>query len=198
MAQRLRGRSGYDKELPFMPTIHRDRMEEPYHRLKPARIFTCSMGDLFDPLVPRDWIEDIFQVMDGCSRHTFQLLTKRYYGLLSFHYPQNLWLGVTQDCLSTDPDAIRALKLTDARVKFVSFEPLLGPMPRDDGADVSMLLYGIDWVIIGAQTGIGAKQPRKEWIASILLEASEYEIPIFVKNNVHWIGERPQDYPKEI
>lgn len=187
MAERLRGRYGYPEKEPFFPMIHRDRVEEPYSRRKAAKIFTCSMGELFDPAVPEQWIDDIFQVMNDCPQHIFQLLTKRYYRLSQFSYPENLWLGVSQDCMTTDPDAIRALKQTDARVKFVSFEPLLGPIEND-------AFYGLDWIVIGAQTGARAVAAKREWVEEIIDEAHYWGIPIFLKDNLQW-REQIREWP---
>jgi len=180
MAYRLRGRYGYDQDDPFLPTIHTNRIEEPYRRRKPSKIFTCPMGELFDPHIPTAWVEEVLRVMDDCARHTFQLLTKRYYSLLSFDYPDNLWLGVSQDCKTTDLDAIRALKLTNARVKFVSFEPLLGPLPEEE----TDLFYRLDWIIVGAQTGPRAVTPEREWVEEIIHEARIWDVPIFLKDNL--------------
>lgn len=148
------------------------------------------MGELFDPEIPREWIERVFEVMDGCGHLTFQLLTKRYYDLLKHEYPDNLWLGVSQDGKTTDPDLIRALLLTDARVKFVSFEPLLGPMPKID-------LYGIDWVIIGAQTGPKSIPPIREWVSEVIREARSWDVPIFLKDNLIMKGYIPiREWPE--
>lgn len=183
MAFRLRGRYGYPEDYPFAVTFHKDRLDEPYSRRKPARIFTCSMGEMFDHLVPRNWLEQIFEIMENTQRHVYQVLTKRYYDLTAHDYPENLWLGVSQDNKTTDTDAIRALLASKVRVKFISFEPLLGPLP-DDIANEG--LYGIDWVIIGAQTGHGAVKPDPEWVEQIISEASYFDIPIFLKNNLSW------------
>lgn len=188
MAYRLKGRCGYPEDDPFRPTFHRDRLEEPYHRRKPVKIFTVSMGEFFDHEVPIEWREEVLDVISNCRHLTFQILTKRYYNLHTYDYPSNLWLGVSQDCKTTDPDAIRALWLTDARTKFVSFEPLLGPRPDVD-------LHGIDWVIIGAQTGPGAKPPKPEWVQAIIHEARDWNIPVFLKNNLNW-PEKIQEFPE--
>ena len=191
MAQRLRGRSGYSNFMPFFPTYHRNRLDEPYNK-KPAKIFTCSMGDIFDPHVEEDWIEDVFNVMKDCFNHTFQILTKRYYRLLQFNYPENLWLGVSQDGVGTDTDAILALQLTDAKTKFISFEPL---NERID-LDFEKYFRDIDWIIIGSQTGRYAAQPDTEWVELLLEGARVYDIPVFMKNNLEWEDKR-QEFPKE-
>jgi len=195
MAERLRGRYGYDAEYPFSVTIHRERLEEPYRRRKPSKIFTCSMGELFDPQVPYEWIEDIFQVMGDCPRHIFQLLTKRHYRMVArLEYPENLWLGVSQDCKTTDPDAIYAVKLTDAKVKFVSFEPLLGPLPDYLEYD---LFHGLDWLIVGAQTGPRAAPPKREWVEEIIHEARIWGVPVFLKDNLIMQGYEPiREWPE--
>jgi len=190
MAQRLKGRSGYSKYMPFFPRFHPERLQEPYDLGKASKIFTCSMGDLFDPNITEDEISEVFNVMKDNWRHTFQLLTKRFYRLLRFSYPSNLWLGVSQDGISTDTDAILALQLTDAKVKFISFEPLNGYID----VDYEDYFDGIDWVIIGGQTGRHAAQPDSDWIERILQGAKLYDIPVFMKNNLDW-EDRRQEYP---
>jgi len=197
MAYRLKGRSGYSEVEPFYPTFHSDRLLEPYELKKPAKIFVCSMGELFGPEIPEIWQAHIMTTVFHCPQHQFLVLTKcpeniPRYEEAEAYWPSNLWLGVSVDGVANGQQLIDDLFDADfPHHKFVSFEPLIGKV-KDLSLDT-----GIDWVIIGAQTGIGAKQPRKEWIHSILLEASEYEVPVFVKDNVHWIGERPQDWPKE-
>lgn len=193
MAYRLRGRCGYRQDDPFTPTMHRERMTQPYDLGRPAKIFTCSMGELFDPEVPREWIADVLQIMENCPRHTFQLLTKRYYDLCKHDFPSNLWLGVSYDGKYTEPDLIRGLLATNAETKFISFEPLLGPMPELGKYG----LHGIDWIIIGAQTGAKAVIPKREWVEEIIAEASDWKIPVFLKDNLIMQGYIPiREWPE--
>jgi protein gp37 len=195
MAHRLKGRCGYSLDKPFKPTFHGDRILQPLQLKKPSKIFTVSMGEFFDPDVPDLWRDLVFRVIREAQQHTFQILTKRpelipYY---EYELPSNIWLGVSQDGTTSDTYwAIEEIFQTSAKVRFVSFEPLLGPVEFD--AEL------VDWIIIGAQTGPRAKQPRREWIHDILLQASEYDVPVFVKDNIDWKGStpRPQEFPKEM
>ena len=159
---------------------------------KPSMIFTVSMGEFFDPKVPDLWRDLIFRVILEAEQHTFQILTKQTIPYeMEYEVPSNLWLGVSLDGKTTDTDwALEELLMSYAPLRFVSFEPLLGPVEFDASL--------VDWIIIGAQTGPGAQQPRREWIHDILLEASVHDVPIFVKNNVYWKGNtpRPQEWPE--
>ena len=194
MAYRLRGRCGYPQDEPFRPTFHPDRILEPTLLKKPSKIFTCSMGEFFDREVPALWRELVLCVMHH-TPHTYQILTKKplsipVYEEPDLDWPSNLWLGVSVDGVTTTADLINRLDAKEFPfTTFVSFEPLLG---RIDFSEV----YGIpQWVIIGAQTGPNAKPPRKEWIGDILLWATEYDIPVFLKDNLQ-LAMRCQEWPK--
>jgi protein gp37 len=193
MAYRLKGRAGYPKDEPFLPTFHPDRLLEPMGLNKPSRIFTCSMGEIFDPKAPQFWLDLIVRIMWESRQHTFQLLTKqpnRIPHATEEYWPENLWLGVSVDGKTNDTDLINELWESEyPHLTFVSFEPLLGPIKELD-------LSGVQWVIIGAQTGAGAKQPRKEWLEPIISQVSEHDIPLFIKDNLQWVGERPQEFPR--
>jgi len=197
MAQRQRGRNGYPLDEPFSPTLHFDKLIRPDRVKKPVKVFSTSMGDLFDSGVPNVWRYLVFNAMRYNPHHTFIMLTKRvddmvyYFQKRDWDIPENLWLGISQDGLTTQDDDIEWFRTLDnIPRKFVSFEPLLGPICTN--------LYGLDWIIIGAQTGPRAKQPRSEWIHDLLLEASSWDIPVFLKNNVKWEGNtrRPQKWLK--
>jgi len=190
MAYRLRGRYGYPQDDPFAPTFHPDRLHEPSERKKPAKIFTCSMGEMFDPKVEWPWVQEIFFEMVANPRHTFQVLTKQVDRALEHSFPNNCWIGVSQDGRFTDVEDIERLSYSGASVKFVSFEPLLGQIP-----DLDTNLTDIDWVIIGARTGPGAKPPEKEWVEDIINAARNYDIPVFLKDNLHW-HEQVREWPK--
>jgi len=196
MAYRLQGRAGYPKENPFFPCFHPDRLLEPTVVKKPSKIFTCSMGEIFDKEASDVWLQLVLDVIFNCPQHTFQLLTKQPKNIPNWeeaeaHWPSNIWLGVSVDGLTCGQEQIDdLLESSFPYLKFVSFEPLLGPVK-------DIYLEGIQWVIIGAQTGAGAKQPRKEWIESIVSQVTEYDIPVFIKDNLDWFGDRPQEFPKE-
>lgn len=159
----------------FKPTFHRYRLDEPKKRKKPAKIFVCSMADLFGKWVPDEWIEEVLDVIRECPQHTFQLLTKGpTYQLCHFDFPKNAWIGITIDGHYRTIDGFP--NGCNAKVKFVSFEPLLneiGYFPAD-----------ANWFIIGSQTGPNARKPKMEWVQGILEHAKENNIPVFVKDNL--------------
>lgn len=192
MAYRLRGRYGYPQDDPFAVTFHEDRLHEPSQRTKPAKIFTCSMGEMFDPTAKSKWIQDIFFEMMRNPHHTFQVLTKQPGNVLDWEFtiPDNCWLGISQDGKYTDDSMFHYLLNIKAKVKFVSFEPLLGPI-----SDLDPNLTDIDWVIIGAQTGPGAVPPKKEWVEGIIKAARDYDVPVFLKDNLQWRN-KVQEFPR--
>ena len=198
MAYRLKGRYGYPKDKPFTPIFRLDRLLEPYQMKKGQKIFTVSMGDLFDSSIHPIHRDLVLAVMDNCPQHDFIVLTKQIDNAIAYFnenvlYPPNLWLGVSQDGLTTNPRDISKLSENfPHKNTFVSFEPLLGPItvkPR----------LTIKWVIIGAQTGRRPKQPRKEWVQAIGEECFDFDIPLFVKNNIDMSeDERLQEWPKSM
>jgi len=192
MAYRLRGRYGYPQDDPFAVTFHEDRLHEPSQRMKPAKIFTCSMGEMFDPKAEWMWIQRIFTVMRLTPHHTFQVLTKQIQNVLDrdWNIPNNCWLGISVDGKYTDDSMFHYLLNIKAKVKFVSFEPLLGQIP-----DLDPNLTDIDWVIIGAQTGPGAVPPEKEWVEDIIREARIEDVPVFLKDNLYW-HEQVREWPR--
>ena len=135
------------------------------------------MSDLFHKDVPLEFISKIFDVMRRASHHRFQVLTKRSGRLLqlspSLSWPPNVWMGVTvenADCTYR----IDNLRQTPAAIKFISFEPLLGPIP-----DIN--LEGIDWVIVGGESGPGARQMKPQWATDIRDQCIAAGIPFFFK-----------------
>jgi protein gp37 len=187
MATRLKGRSGYDKDTPFKPTFHPQRLGQPISKTKQSMIFTCSMGDFFDIEVKSSWREDIYRVMDKAKWHAYQILTKQKIIEPEFRdkFPKNLWLGVSIDGTSRYwEEPFETLKKSSAVMKFISFEPLLGNFLPDD-------LTGIDWAIIGAQTGIGAKSVNPKIVNRVVELISSYDIPLFVKPNIR--GQIPKN-----
>lgn len=182
MALRLKGRSGYDKENPFKPTFHSERLNQPLQRTKPSMIFTCSMGDFFDFEVKSAWREDVYSVMDKSKWHAYQILTKQPIIEPEFRavFPKNLWLGISIDGTSEYwKEPLETLKNSSATIKFVSFEPILGDDIPDD-------LSKIDWAIIGAQTGIGAKKVNPRIVDKVVDLITSCNIPLFVKPNIRW------------
>ena len=132
MANRLAGRFGYPKDDPFRVTLHPDKLELPYHWLKPRRIFVCSMGDLFHEDVPDSWISDVHWKVQVAKCHTFLVLTKRpermrdYYSrYVSANELLNLWIGVSVENQEMADKRIPILLQIPAAVRFVSVEPML-------------------------------------------------------------------------
>lgn len=140
-------------------------------------IFVNSMSDLFHEGVPLDFIKRVFAVMESCPQHTFQVLTKRpeRAAELAHHLPwsPNIWMGTSVE-LKRYYERIRLLQKIPAHVRFLSCEPLLGPLPR-------MPLKGIHWVIVGGESGPGARLMEGGWVLEIKKQCDEKEVPFFFK-----------------
>ncbi|MBW8038672.1 MAG: phage Gp37/Gp68 family protein [Planctomycetes bacterium] len=161
----------------FRVTLHPHLIEAPLHWKRSRTIFVNSMSDLFHKDVPLEFILKIFDVMQRASHHRFQVLTKRSGRLLqlstSLPWPQNVWMGVTVE--NTDCTyRIDNLRQTPAAIKFISFEPLLGPIP-----DIN--LKGIDWGIVGGESGPGSRIMKPEWATGIRDQFIAAGIPFFFK-----------------
>jgi protein gp37 len=152
----------------FKLALHPQAIEEPYHWRRPRMIFVNSMSDLFHETIPFGFIRDVFEVMNDNKRHTFQILTKRSSRLREMapllNWSENIWMGVT---IENNDYVYRAddLRKVDAAVRFLSFEPLLGPVP-------DLKLDGIGWVIVGGESGPGARHIEEKWVLDI---KEEYE-----------------------
>lgn len=185
IATRFRGREAFPNG--FEPTFHPDRLAEPYRLKKPSMIFTVSMGDLFGSWLPDSWIAGVLAAVSNNERHIFQILTKNpenLYGWQKF-FADNLWLGVSVS-RQEDVNRIFHLRMQPVRTRFVSFEPLLGPVEAD--------LRNIGWIIIGGQTR-PMRIPKKEWVQPLIEQARAREIPIFLKDNFHW-PEKIREFPE--
>ena len=147
----------------FKPTFLPERLSEPLEVKKPSKIFVCSVSDLFASWTPRPWMWQVLYAIWSCDiPHTFQLLTKNPELIPKRpYYQDNVWVGTTVTCQG-DLKNIEEIKQIKARVRFVSFEPLLGALPEDCS------LKGIDWVIVGKLTGSKKVKLKFEWLASIL------------------------------
>ena len=161
----------------FDLTLHERMLEKPLSWKKPQLIFVNSMSDLFHDEVPVDFILEVFDVMQRASWHQFQVLTKRSQRLLDLNsqidWPDNVWMGVSvenQDYTSR----IDHLRKTDAVTKFLSLEPLLGPLS-------GLNLNGIDWVIVGGESGPGARPMLEDWVSQIRDQCNVVSVPLFVK-----------------
>lgn len=187
MAQRLRGRYGYPKENPFQVTFHPDRLKEPCEVKKPSKIFVGSMGEMYCRQVKYGWLGLIFGVMRRCPQHIFQSLTKQPNNAIP-ELPDNLWFGVSVTGLA---DEWRINRLTEipARIHFISFEPLLGPVNFEGHS-----LDDVEWVIIGKLTG-RQRFFDMGWVIDISAECNRYKIPIFYKDNLGLTNPR-QEFPE--
>lgn len=198
MAKRLRGRAGYDKDFPFKPTFHRDKLFLPSKWRGNLRIDSCFMGDIAysDP----DWLLDVFLQVELNSQHRFYFLTKHPDILLqkfeanSFPVlPKNAWLGVTVN-LQRDIWRVEWLRYFDASIRYVSFEPLYDDVTRP--VFFNPKDCRIEWFIIGAQTN-PSYQPIPYWISELLKIADSYGIPVFMKNNLQFEPKRYEFPPGE-
>lgn len=183
-AERWRGIPGHPYEQGFDLRLWPDRLELPLTWKKPRTIFVNSMSDLFHEKVPLAFIQRVFNTMDRASWHTFQILTKRSERLADLapdlNWPPNVWMGVSIETAKylwrTDH-----LRKAPAAVRFLSLEPLLGPLGALD-------LSGIHWVIVGGESGPHARLCELAWIREIRDQCQQAQIPVFVKQDS---GPRP-------
>ena len=166
----------------FKSTIHYDALKEPLAWKKPSTIFVCSMSDLFHKDVPFEFIDKVLKVIEDTPQHNYQILTKRAERMAEYfetrNIPQNAWVGVTVECKQTKAriDCIRNL---NASVKFLSCEPLL-----EDLGD--LCLQGINWIIVGGESGAQARPMKEEWVLNIKRQADANNIPFFFKQWGTW------------
>ena len=200
----------------FEPTLYPEALLSPLHLKKPSRIGVCFMGDLFtdcpefDPdrkNILRGFTEDgsswedislkriIHYVIDSCPQHTFVFLTKQPQNLLKFSpFPDNCFVGVSATNTPMFVKSLNWLDEIEAKIKYISFEPLLERIPLNSKA---LQLAGINWVIIGAQTK-PTVMPKIEWVREIVEAADKAGIPVFLKNNLKSLvidGNKPVGEP---
>jgi protein gp37 len=218
-AERWRGVPGHHFERGFDVTLRPERLEQPLRWLRPRRVFVNSMSDLFHEDVPDGLIGSVFDVMAKTPRHTYQILTKRHGRMRSLlgkwaddgwmwrRYDglwcgpvkgplPNVWLGVSAEDQKWADIRIPALLATPAAVRFVSAEPLLGPVtlfpgrwlpPLGGGPRVSLLRPwenpgpSLDWVIAGGESGPGARRMAGDWARGLVAECTGTGTPVFVK-----------------
>ena len=177
MALRLQAMGQPNYANGFKLTLHERALELPLSWIKPQIVFVNSISDLFHKDVPPEFIQKTFDVMQRASWHTFQVLTKRSDCLLKLNreieWPDNVWM-----CVSVENEQytfrIDHLRQTDAYIKFLSLEPLLGPLPQ-------LNLRGIDWVIVGGESGPGARPVKEGWVVDIRDQCRKARIPFFFK-----------------
>jgi protein gp37 len=161
----------------FKLTMHEHLLELPLSWKRPQMIFVNSMSDLFHQDAPLEFIRRVFDVMQRASWHRFQILTKRSDRLVELNshieWPLNVWMGVSVENQSYT-FRIDHLRTTHAHTRFLSLEPLLGPLPALD-------LQGIDWVIVGGESGPGARPMKEEWVVDIRDQCLGAGTPFFFK-----------------
>jgi protein gp37 len=188
-SERFRGVPGHPFENGFDLTLRPERLQHPLHWRKPRRVFVNSMSDLFHKEIPSSFIDSVFATMEKANWHTFQVLTKR--SSLMARYlrerygerfaPPHIWLGVSVED-AKNAVRLKHLQIAQAAVKFVSFEPLLGPVGTID-------LTGIDWAIVGGESGPGARPMAEEWATDIRDQCRAFKVAFFFKQ---WGGIRPK------
>ena len=177
LANRLQAMGQANYANGFELTLQAQALDLPLRWKKPRTVFVNSMSDLFHKDVPVDYIKRVFGVMNQASWHQFQVLTKRSGRLLELspelHWTPNIWMGVSVE--NHDYTfRIDHLRQTSARIKFLSLEPLLGPLPDLD-------LQGIDWVIVGGESGPGARAMKPEWVSEIRWQCHRSHTAFFFK-----------------
>jgi protein gp37 len=183
MALRLKAMGSERYVNGFQPTVHEDLVDLPKNWKKPRTIFVNSMSDLFHEDIPESFIRRVFATMQDCPQHTFQVLTKRSERLrklgLSLDWPSNVWMGVSVENVDV-MSRITDLAQVPAKVRFLSCEPLIAPLE-------GMPLDGIHWVIVGGESGPGARPMQPLWAESIQVQCENAKVPFFFKQ---WGGVR--------
>jgi protein gp37 len=191
MALRLQTMGQPNYARGFQLAMHENALELPVKWKKPQTIFVNSMSDLFHDEVPVEFIARVFDVMCRADWHRYQLLTKRSGRLLelspSLPWKPHIWMGVSVESLRY-VFRIDHLRKTGAAVRFLSLEPLLGPLP-------GLNLEGIDWVIVGGESGPGSRPMAPEWAMSIRDQCLQARVPFFFKQ---WGGTRKKAAGREL
>ena len=177
MAKRLKAMENNTYKNGFKVTLHEELLEKPLKWRQPQMVFVNSMGDLFHEDVPVSFIFDTFKIMKQAEWHTFQVLTKRTKRLKELskeiEWPKNVWIGVTiesEEYVSRLNDILD----TDAYIQFISFEPLLSQIKN-------ICFKGINWVIVGGESGPKSRTMKKEWVFDIYEQCKTDNIPFFFK-----------------
>lgn len=185
MAKRLQGMGQKRYENGFTLTLHPEALNEPKKVKEPSMFFVCSMADLFHEDVPDEFIDKVIQVIRDCPQHTFQLLTKRtermYRYFVTRYVPRNAWIGTTVENANavTRISKLSQIEGFENPLRFLSCEPLLSDLGTLD-------LAGIDWVIVGGESGNQARPMKKEWVLNIKRQCEEQGVPFFFKQWGTW------------
>lgn len=201
-AKRLKAMGNIRYKNGFQPTVHEDLIDLPFQWKTPKRVFVNSMSDIFHEQIPDKYILQIFETMNQCQQHEFQVLTKRPERLSSLNdkivWTDNIWMGVT---IESDKYLNRAdmLRNCGARIKFISAEPLLSRLNN-------LNLTDIDWLIVGGESGPHCRPIKKEWVEELLDLAKDNNTAFFFKqwggfnkkkNGKLINGKIYQDYPNK-
>ena len=166
----------------FIPTEHPEDLLEPYKWRKQSTVFVCSMSDLFNEKISFNFIDKVFDVIKDTPQHTYQILTKRAKRMAEYFegriIPSNVWIGVTVE----DKKAIEridSIRYLEAKVKFLSCEPLLEDLGE-------LELNGINWIIVGGESGVSARPMEEKWVVNLMSQAHLQNIPFFFKQWGTW------------
>lgn len=191
MAKRLQAMGQANYRSGFELARHEHVLELPLKWKKPQTVFVNSMSDLFHRKVPKTFIKKVFDVMNRAPIHTFQVLTKRADRLAELSdeltWGKNIWMGVS---IENDKykDRIDCLRYTEANVKFISFEPLIGAVGKVN-------LKNIDWAIVGGESGPGARYMDPEWVTDLRDKCIKQKVPFFFKQ---WGGTNKKKTGREL
>ena len=194
-SERFRGVKGHPFENGFDLTLKPTRLDQPIRWKKPRMIFVNSMSDLFHKKIPKDYIDQVFDVMEEANQHIYQVLSKRSSLLRNYvnaryqsrRTPAHVWFGVSIE----SPSVLVRLKHLDqtlAPIKFVSFEPLLERIGKVDLSDIS-------WAIVGGESGPGARPMNPEWVRELRDQCVQQDVAFFFKQ---WGGRTPKAQGNEI
>jgi protein gp37 len=189
LSERFRGTPGHPFESGFDLTLRPKRLDQPLRWRQPRMIFVNSMSDLFHKEIPQEFIGSVFDTMERANWHTYQILTKRSSLMRNFlrqryslaRGPAHMWFGVSVED-GRKLSRVRHLQESPAGVRFLSVEPLIGPIGQVD-------LTGIDWVIVGGESGPQARPMRLEWVRDIRDQCKAAGVAFFFKQ---WGGLRPK------
>lgn len=191
MAKRLQGMGQPNYRNGFALTLHEQMLDVPLRWRQPKRIFVNSMSDLFHEEVPLTFIRRVFAVMRRADWHQYQILTKRAERLAKvgprLQWPDHVWMGVSVES-NRYVDRIECLRQSKAHLKFLSLEPLLEPLP-------DLNLDAIDWVIVGGESGPGARPMKPEWVRDIRDQCRRAGVPFFFKQ---WGGVFKKNHGRQL
>ncbi|MDA3781352.1 phage Gp37/Gp68 family protein [Sunxiuqinia sp. sy24] len=183
MANRLKamGTPGYENGFDF--SVLPERLDQPLKKKKPTKYFVNSMSDLFHEQMPEEYLNKIIDVIKQTPQHIYQILTKRenrmYDYFLDKDIPSNIWLGVSVENKADGLPRINKLRNLNASIKFLSVEPLLEDLEYMD-------LEGIDWVIVGGESGVKARPMKEEWVLNIKKQCQDQDAAFFFKQWGTW------------